>query len=86
MVATETVTDEETSLIRTGGTIKANVTHISTFSTDTTSSLGCSLGRGTTEDIQKMPLMQAAHCNWIGKLGHRRVWKQIGCDDLFLEF
>lgn len=80
MVGFETVINAETRLVRTGGTIKVGVTPKSAFSADMTS-----LGRGTREDIWKIPLMQPAYCICIGKVGHSTVWKQKGCDELFLK-
>ena len=86
MVALETFPDAETRLVRTSGTIIAGVMPTSAPATDTTSSLGSSLGRGTREDIWNMSLMQPAHCIWKGKLGRHASWVQVGKDDRFLEF
>ena len=86
MVALKTFTNAKTRIARTGGTIIPGVTPKSALSADTTFSLGGSLGRGTLEDIRKMPLMQPAYCIWLGKVRWSTVWKQKGSDNLFLEF
>ena len=86
MVAFKAFTHAKTRIARTGGTISPGVTPKSALAADTTSFLGGSLGRGTLEDIRKMPPMQPAYCIWIGKVRWSTIWKQKGSDDLFLEF